>query len=84
MSHSVIIIGEKINDMKGDATTGSLATLLTTATAVDVNLAFLDKTQADEAHELLETVQAFLCDGGTFAGAGNQVQTFITELTPYM
>lgn len=70
--------------MKGDATTGSLATLLTTATAVDVNLAFLDKTQADEAHGLLEGLQEWLCNGGLMASPPDQADTFITELTPYM
>lgn len=70
--------------MRGNATTGGLVDLKATYHAVDANLPLLDKPQADEAHELLENVQAFLCDGGTFDGAGDQVQTFITELTPYM
>lgn len=83
MSHSIIIIDGKIDAMKGDATTGSLAELRTVADAVDANLPFLDKPQEEEAHELLEGLQEWLCNGGMTTAPVDQVDDFITDLTPY-
>ena len=83
MPHIIILIDEKIDAMKGDATTGSLAELRTTADAVDANLPYLDKPQEEEAHELLEGLQEWLCNGGMTTAPVDQVDTFITELTPY-
>ena len=84
MPHIIILIDEKIDVMKGDASTGSLAELRNIADAVDANLPYLDKPQADEAHELLEQLQEWLCNGGMTTAPVDQVETFITELTPYV
>lgn len=83
MAHVILIIKGKINDMRGNATTGSLSTLHDTAEAVDANLPFLDKPQEEEAETLLEGLQEWLCNGGMTTAPVDQVETFITELTPY-
>lgn len=83
MPHIIVLVQAKINTMKGDATTGSLAELYDAATAVDANLPYLDKPQEEEAHELLEGLQEWLCNGGMTTAPVDQVDTFITELTPY-
>lgn len=84
MSHIIVLIDSKIDAMKGNATSGSLADLRDVADAVDANLPYLDKPQEEEAHELLEQLQEWLCNGGMTTAPVDQVETFITELTPYV
>lgn len=83
MAHIIILIDGKIDAMKGNASTGSLADLRELADNVDANLPYLDKPAVDEAHELLEQLQEWLCNGGMTTAPVDQVETFITELTPY-
>lgn len=83
MAHIIVLIDGKIDAMKGNATSGSLADLREVADAVDANLPYLDKPQVDEAHELLEQLQEWLCNGGMTTAPVDQVETFITELEPY-
>ena len=83
MSHIIILIDGKIDAMKGNASTGLLADLRELADNVDANLPYLDKPAVDEAHELLEQLQEWLCNGGMTTAPVDQVETFITELEPY-
>lgn len=84
MAHAIILMDACLDSMRGDATTGGLVDLKAAYHALDAALATLDKPQAEEAHELLERIQTFLCDGGTFAGAGSQVATFTAECNAFL
>jgi len=84
MSHSIIVINDCIGNLVGDASTGSLVDLRANADAADASLPNQSKPAAAEIHEILERVQTFLCDGGTFTGADPQVIAFNAELSPFI
>lgn len=74
-----------LDSMRGNATTGGLVDLKAAYHAVDAAMGgWNSDEQVEAAHELLENIQTFLCDGGTFDGAGSQVQSFITACNGYL
>lgn len=80
MAHIIILMDGCLDSMRGNATTGGLVALKTAYHALDAHLAEMNSDEdVENAHTLLESIQAFLCDGGTFDGAGSQVATFTTQ-----
>jgi hypothetical protein len=80
MPHSVIIMREKLNALRGNADTGNIYDLQTVVEKTEVAINS-DHENAEAMHEKMEEVQAFLCDGGTLTvGVTEKVQDFTAEL----
>lgn len=86
MAHSIIIMREKIDALKGDATTGSLATLRASVDSVDNKVVNHLLKPSDEtlAHEKLEEIQEWLVDDSTASsGAADTVDGFNSDLSAW-
>lgn len=79
-------MNEVVDGLKGDAASGSLVDLSTAMNAVDdaLNEHSMDHETGVAAHSMLEDLQSFLVDGGSYAGAGDQVSAFTSGLNAFL
>lgn len=84
MAHTIIDMDACLGAMAGNASTGKLVELKAAYHAVDANLANIEEGKRADAHELLETIQQWLCSGGIFQGAATQTQSFIDSCSAYV
>jgi hypothetical protein len=82
MAHEIIIIIDAIDEMKGNATSGTLVNLRTAAAAVDTAIGTNSYTQAQKTkmHNKLKQVQDFLKTNAGSPGTCTQVVTFTNDL----
>lgn len=85
MPHIIGDMDQCLDQMRGNASTGRLVDLKTAYHALNDHLPTLPPPKALEAHQLLEDIQSWLCDGGTYSqGAADQAATFTGNCNNYL
>lgn len=84
MSHSVIIIDEAIDSLRGNATSGKLTDLRASVHTVDANLPTLSGGKKIRAEQALEDVQDWLTTSGSYSGACGQTDALIDGLSEFV
>lgn len=80
MPHVIILMNQKLDAMRGNATTGSIVDLQTAVNAADT---YIQQSSGEEEqlHEKLEQVQEFLCDDSTSsAGAAETIEQYTSDI----
>jgi hypothetical protein len=78
MSHSPIIINDRMGELKGNASTGTMATLQSTFNAAEAAFPNYTTKQKKRHEEISEALQAWLTTTGSYQGACGEVTQFTT------
>ena len=83
MPHAIILMNEKLDEMDGGSSTGTINQL---RIAVNATEQFIETSASEPtaAHEKMEEIQTWLVDDSTAGcGAADQIATFVSDLQPY-